>query len=454
MEKILSYLQDKCDYADIRHQIVESCFVEARDREIKNLGNIFSEGYGIRVLINGCWGFACVSDDSLIKEAAAQALRLARSSAKINNVFFQMRSYNGIKSKSNDNLQGDVFSLEEKAKFTKKIDEICYISNKIKSTSTLYKDTRIKELFYNTEGCIIETISENASIRTMIKARSGNIIQETVDGFANTGNFKTVIDSKIENIIPSAAERVLRLLDAKPAPKGIYKAILDPELVGVFVHEAIGHAAEADHILAGTSILKDYFGREIGARIINIVDDPTIDGYGYYKYDSEGIKSKRVDIIKNGVVSEYLHNRETSSRMNLDSNGHGRAASFASPPIVRMSNTYMQKGDSDFQEMLDEIKNGVYLCGELGGVVNPSSGEFLFKCKEGFIIENSEITHSLRDVSLTGHIAETLHKVVLIGNDLRILHKPGGCGKYDQIIPVDLGGPHILVDEVRVGGTE
>jgi len=181
-----------------------------------------------------------------------------------------------------------------------------------------------------------------------------------------------------------------------------------------------------------------------------VVDDPTLPGkFGSYIYDDEGIKARKVEIIKDGILKEYLLDRETAAFFGLEPNGHGRAQSYNYQPLVRMSNTYIEPRDWSFEEMLEEVKNGLYLIGDKGGQVDIANGTFMFGAKEGYIIENGEIKTPIRDVALSGKILDVLKNIRAIGNDLKI-EFPGYCGK-GQWVSVDDGGPHILT-RALVGG--
>jgi len=180
------------------------------------------------------------------------------------------------------------------------------------------------------------------------------------------------------------------------------------------------------------------------------VDDPTLPGkFGSYAYDDEGLPGKRVEIIKNGVLNEYLNDRETAALLGLVPNGHGRAQSYAHQPLVRMSNTYVEAGTWEPEEIFEEVRHGLYMIGDKGGEVDVATGTFTFGAKEGYIVENGELKVHLRDVSLSGNLLEVLRSIKAIGRDVRIQF-PGYCGK-GQWVPVDDGGPHVLT-EALVGG--
>ncbi|MBO4355210.1 MAG: TldD/PmbA family protein, partial [Methanomicrobium sp.] len=230
---------------------------------------------------------------------------------------------------------------------------------------------------------------------------------------------------------------------------GIMDAVLDQELAGVFAHEAVGHASEGDLVKEGVSVLKGKMGEKIGNGIVNVVDDPTLHEFGFMPVDGEGVKPVRTEIIKNGVLNSYLHNRQTLAAVGDGDAGHARAQT-GEVPIVRMSNTFIENGDSSYDEVIAECKNGILLKGSRGGQVDPGRGVFQFNAEYGYLIENGEIAGMVRDLSLTGDILKTLHDIALCADDRRM--NPGYCGKSGQNVPVTDGSPHLLLKNAVIGG--
>ena len=247
-----------------------------------------------------------------------------------------------------------------------------------------------------------------------------------------------------------AAGIAVALLDAGHAKGGIMRAVLDPELAGVFAHEAVGHASEGDLVQEGNSVLAGKIGTQIGNDKLNITDDPSVPEFGFEPFDAEGVAVQPTSIIRNGVVHAFLHSRETLAAVGNGMPGHARAMS-AEPPLVRMSNTYIGNGDATLEEIMEACGNGILLKGSRGGQVDPGRGIFQFNAEYGYLIEGGECTSMVRDVSLSGEILSTLHGILLCGND-RTMH-PGYCGKGGQSVPVSDGAPHVLLDNAVVGGS-
>lgn len=219
-------------------------------------------------------------------------------------------------------------------------------------------------------------------------------------------------------------------------------------MTGVLCHEALGHATEADSVIDRESILAGKIGHPIGNDLVTIADDPTADDFGRYSFDDEGVEAKKTPLLEKGVLKGYLNSMETANRLKIPLNGHARAESYANVPVVRMGNTYFQRGTASMADVFD-VKDGVYLRGMKGGSVDIFSGGFMFKAEEAYEIRNGEKGRILSDATITGNILETLKDIEVVGKDFGT--SPGFCGKAGQDAPVSDGGPHIRVRNVAIG---
>jgi TldD protein len=259
-----------------------------------------------------------------------------------------------------------------------------------------------------------------------------------------------------------SAKQAIELLNAKSPIGGKFTVIMDPKLTGTFIHEAFGHACEADHVLNKESILEDKIDQQVAIDEITINDDPTLgqgkrfglnyELYGSYPFDDEGVISQKTKLIENGILKNFLHSLETSSRMKQDPNGHGRANSNVSKPQVRMGFTYLEPGDWSLEEMIQDTKIGI-LCEDFQyGYTDPTTGNFQFKCRFSHKIENGKLKEILRDVSLSGMTLEVLNRISAIGNLDTFNYSDGICGKGSQGIRVCDGGPYIRIENLTLGG--
>jgi TldD protein len=446
-ENIIAKTRQKVDYIDIRFGMGENTSILMKDGNVDEINTGMSLATRVRVLNNGAWGFAYTSDLSKIDEITKTALKLSDSLKGD----VKLSESEIIK----DKVEVDVkipfkdVSIEEKKDIMKDANDAATIE-KVNSTTVSYADSEVNELFMNSEGSEIQVKTDRVRMALNASATDGEIIQFGHGSLGGVKGFELISEADIEEFGRNIGEKAVRLLDAKPAPSGQFPVIADPELTGVLIHEALGHATEGDLILQNDSILKGKIGEKIASDIVNIFDDASRkDGFGYYPYDVEGVKTKPNQLVKNGELISLLNSRETASKLGMKSSGNARSI-IADQPIVRMSNTYLQPGDNTFEELLEDIPNGMYLKGSRGGQVDTGKGIFQFNAAEGYLIEDGEITTPLRDVSLSGNILETLKNIDAIGNDFKL--SVGFCGKDGQTAPVGDGGPHTRILNALVGG--
>ena len=446
-EKVIEDTSPKVDYIDIRSGISDNTSILMKDGNVDEINTGMSLGARIRVLNNGAWGFAYTTDLSKLNDITETAIKLS-SSLKGD---VKLSESEVIKDKTAVDVKipfKDV-SIDEKKEMMKEASDAATI-DKVNSTTAGYSDSEINELFMNSEGSQIQVKTSRIRMALNASATDGEIIQFGHGCLGGVKGFEAVAERDLEEFGRNIGEKAVRLLDAKPAPSGQFTVVADPELTGVLIHEALGHATEGDLILQNDSILKGRIGEQIASDIVNIFDDASRkDGFGYYPYDVEGVKTKPNQLVKDGKLISLLNSRETSSQLGMKSSGNARSI-ISEKPIVRMSNTYLQPGDNTFEELIEDIPDGIYLKGSRGGQVDTGKGIFQFNAAEGYLIENGELKTPLRDVSLSGNILETLKNIDAIGNDFKL--SVGFCGKGGQTAPVGDGGPHTRILNALVGG--
>jgi TldD protein len=248
------------------------------------------------------------------------------------------------------------------------------------------------------------------------------------------------------------SQRAVELISAPQVKGGEYTVVLDPVLAGVFVHEAFGHLSESDFVYENDRLRQIMtLGREFGSTELNIVDSAAVPSLrGSYKYDDEGVLQTKAYLIREGKLVGRLHSRETAAKMEEKPTGNARAINYRYPPIVRMSNTYIEQGFASFDDIIGDIKEGVYAKNWYGGTT--SMEMFTFSAGEAYMIRNGKLTEMLRPIVLTGNVFTTLKNIDAIGNDLE-MNQGGGCGKEGQApLPVANGSPHIRIRRCLVGG--
>lgn len=407
--------------------------------------NVF-QGAAVRALINGSWGF--VKSDSIdsIEKNIERARRIARN-LDGREILKLAESERGVSCEVPVRRDPSSLSLEEKVDLVKEIEAAARIPG-ISSTRVFYFESQTETKYTSSEGASLESLVTRAGFGISAVAARAGLLQSSSEIRAGVCGLEIFDREDPFELAHKTAKLALELLDAKVAKGGRFPVILDQELGGVFIHEAVGHAVEGDIVLEGGSILQGKIGEQIGSELVTVKDDPSLLHYGHYPFDDEGSAAKETVVVDKGVLKSYLHSRETAGRLggvprNARAQGYNR-------PVVRMSNTYLAAGDWSFEELLEDMKDGVYLIGSRGGQVNTAEGIFQFNARRGYLVKNGEIADLIRDVSLSGQTLRILRGVKALANDLKF--NSGGCGKSGQVVPVGDGAPHILIDEAIVGG--
>ena len=424
-------------FYDIRRIESKTLKISLENGRVEKVKFDQSSGKAFRVLKNGFWGF--FSGDVSDREG----LELAEKNAvgKGNSKICEIKSSGKFVLKPKKDPED--ISIEEKVEFLKDVEKHLRDEH-IVSTSITYFENR--KVFEYTDCYSNEVSYAVPRIGIVVSA----VAKDKTLQFYSERIFKPAGYEVMGDIVFKMAEEVVEILKglikAETPPSGLMNIIVDPSLGGVFVHEAFGHAVEADHIIQGSSVLADKIGCRVADESVNIYDDPTLKEFGFYPFDDEGVKAEKRVIVENGVLKDFLHSRETAVVFSAKP-GNARADGL-SFPLVRMSNTYLAEGDYSFEELLEIAKNGVYLVGSRGGETNPATGYFQFNAQYGYIIRNGELCEMIRDVSLSGNTLEIL-KDIKIGKGLEF--DPGFCGKEGQVVPVADGSPPALI-KALVGG--
>jgi TldD protein len=261
-------------------------------------------------------------------------------------------------------------------------------------------------------------------------------------------------EDMIHSYVNDAVHAAVTNLDARPAPAGEMTVVLGPGWPGVLLHEAIGHGLEGDFNRKGSSAFSGRIGQRVAAKGVTVLDDGTLaDRRGSLNVDDEGHASQRNVLIEDGILKGYIQDAMNARLMGVKPTGNGRRESYAHIPMPRMTNTYMLGGDKDPQEIVASIKKGLYATNFGGGQVDITSGKFVFSASEAYWVENGKILYPVKGATLVGSGPESLKKITLIGNDMRLDSGVGTCGKEGQSVPVGVGQPTLRIDGLTVGGT-
>jgi TldD protein len=441
-------------YSEARAQKLCKTALTLKEERVEAAKQGIENGVALRVLVNGAWGFASVGslDSAILESALSDACRMAKLASERLKIPIKLADSKVIEDRvaSKPKKNPAEILMEDKIKTALKVNKTILSYNKrIKSCTIDYFDLTGTTTFVNSEGTSIEQDKMYVWSRITASAFSEGVFTFSREEIGSTSGYELFDEQPPETLGKKVAKRAIEQLKAKSPKGGKFPVVLGPNVVGVFVHEAFGHLAEADLALSG-GVLANNFGKKIGSDLVTFYDDGTIKGaFGAFKYDDEGVESHKTLLIKDGIVTGLMHNRETAQKFNAEPTGNARAEDFRVEPIIRMRCTYMAPKDQSFEELIEDVKSGYYFKSFRGGQAN-LDGTFQVGIQEGYEIENGEIGSPVRNASISGNTLETLHQVSGVGKDF--LLDPGRCGKGQTAFISD-GGPHIRISKVVVGGS-
>jgi len=469
------------DYLEAHFEESQSTNIVYRGKRLEEINRATSSGGNVRALVKGGWGFVSFNRPDKLQERVTLAISEARLAAReelklppmepVVAVMTQVhphlnplpsrerRDSATMPSRERENLatvpsrkrrDSVTIPLAAKKELLDEYNDIMSRIPGIQSTRIAYRDVSRKVFFANSEGSYIEQGKPDLTLRLTAIARENNEVQQAGLSLGSNGDF-SAIEGRHDQV-KEIARRAVALLHAPQVKGGEHTVILDPVLAGVFAHEAFGHLSEADFVYQNEQLRNIMTpGRRFGSKHLNIVDDATIPTLrGSYKYDDEGTPASKTYLIYEGILVGRLHSRETAAKMAEKPTGNARAINYLFPPIVRMTNTFIEPGSLSFEDMLGDIKEGVYVKDWYGG--QTSLEMFTFSAGEAYMIRDGKLAELLRPVVLTGNVFVTLGNIDAIGNDLQ-MNQGGGCGKGGQSpLPVSNGSPHIRIRQCLVGG--
>ncbi|MEM8779506.1 MAG: TldD/PmbA family protein [Cyanobacteria bacterium P01_G01_bin.49] len=448
---LISRNRDRVDFLAIRLETSQGTSIMLRGDKVDTLSEGISTGGQVRACYKGGWGFATFNQISSLSQPIEEAIAAARLVGEDETILAPIAP---IQATCQLPLTGrdprQVSLLEKKALCDHYNDILRSVSDQITTTSVRYGDSIQYIILATSEGTLIEQSWADLEMRFSATARNGEILQT---GRETTGSRRGYEDLMgLDTQVQGAANRAVNALVLPPVKGNRYRVVIDPILTGLFVHEAFGHLSEADMLYENPDLLEVMsLGREFGPDILQIFDGAAPQGHrGSYFYDDEGVPATTTQIIENGMMVGRLHSRETAGKLNERPTGNARCLNYHYPPLVRMTNTWIERGNTPVNDLFSEIKEGVYAKNWLGGMTN---GEmFTFSAGEAWMIRNGQIAEPVRDVTLSGNVFKTLGNIEAIGDDF-YWDESGGCGKGGQSgLAVGCGGPSLRINDVVIGG--
>ncbi|NJE25252.1 TldD/PmbA family protein [Thermococcus sp. MV5] len=450
-------------YAEARFEEKDGTELVMKNGNPEGLGILAEKGMGIRVIVNGGMGFAStnVLTKESVLEAVKKAVKLAKAAAKLRNkpIQFSNEDFHHVFYEVKMKKDFRNISAEEKMEYLKLIEE------KVRETGInvpmrflRYGDFMWHKVFMNNEGAFVESLIPRVSVMyNLVVFEEGQMEQAPFVQRAFSGGLELIEkDQPWEWAVKDIKALQNLIKEGQKPPEGKVDVVISPEVAGIAVHESVGHPYELDRIMgreaaqAGESFVKPaMLGERIGSDVVTVIEDPTVpNSWGFYLYDDEGVKARPRYLIKNGIINEFLMNREYAAYLGMKSNASARAINYNREPIVRMANTYLAPGDYTFEELIEDIKLGVYMVSFNEWNIDDRRFQQRYIGREAYLIENGEIKHPVRKPILEITTKGLWSSVDAVGKDVEFY--PGTCGKGEpgQGVPVWMGGPHARLREV------
>jgi len=444
-------------YASIMHHEIESSIITAENGVMKSYVNGKIAGLGIRVIVDGTLGIASSTnlDFPTLRTQVEYAVKMAQAT-KTQRKVINLSTEKVIKTTSKSQLISDPSSVSDQEKI-----EIAINANKsamldgVKSSITRLAWLHERRIFKSSEGSDVTSDMTMTGLSQSSIASFEGEMESFSDSKSRCAGFEYI--SRIDwcEFSKEVSETALRVVRARTPKAGYYHVVADPDLVGLILHEAFGHATEADLVTVKESVLDNCLGKSVASPLVTILDEGVHEGGYFFPYDDEGSAKTKQIIVDKGILMGFLHSRETAHEMNTGSTGNARTQSFSDKPIVRQTNFFMEAGEQEVEELIEEIEDGLYLCGRgaRGGEVDVGLGTFTFRAGPSYMIRKGEVSDMVRGVSISGMILDTLKHLDAVGKELKVKTSIfGGCGKDGQMVRVGHGGPYVRIRGVMVGG--
>lgn len=455
-ELVATALSKGGEYADIffEHSVINE--LTLRDGEVNAAGTHIDYGVGIRVVKGEKTGYAYseITTMPLMKKAALTAAQIAEEATATVDAAKDVKLLKGADLYP-VGKDWDSTGIDYKIPYLQKLNEKIF-SKDARTVKVIGKiaDSNTLVLFYNSLG---EAFTDE---RPMINVVA-NCVMEDGNGRSETGGvsrsfrmgFELLTDELMEEIAAEVVSKTSFLFNASQPKGGAMPVVMGAGGSGILLHEAVGHAFEADFNRKGTSIFSDMMGGQVCGKDINIVDDGTLAGNrGSCNFDDEGVPGQKTYLVKDGILNSYLHDRISAKFYGVSPTGNGRRESFRYMPIPRMRATYMENGRMTEGELISQVKKGIFVDNFSNGQVQIGAGDFTFYVKSGWLIEKGKLTQPIKDVNVIGNGPESLRQITGVADNGRMENATWTCGK-GQYVPVSCGMPSILVKKLVVGGS-
>lgn len=455
LKKVVSAaLERGGDYADLFFEHSFANNIGLQDGAVNRAYSNIDFGMGVRVVAGDQTGYAYVENittDEMLK-AARTASRIASggsTAATAVNVSEKTFANHYPVVNAWENV-----SVKDKAPYVQRLNDRCFVlDNRVVKVRVSLADETSYILFYNSEGTLCCDYRPMVSLSASCIMEDKGMTENYRAGRSFRKGVEFLSDEVADLIAKEAVEGAAQQFDAVKPKGGELPVVMAAGGSGILLHEAIGHAFEADFNRKNISIFSDLLGKKVCNEQINVVDDGTISGNrGAVNFDDEGVAGQKTYIVTGGVLTSYLHDRISAKQYGIASTGNGRRESFRFTPMPRMRSTYMENGNVTEEEIIASVKNGIYASTFTNGQVQIGAGDFTFFVKSGFLIENGKLTRPIKDINIIGNGPKALADITMVANNLKLDDGTWTCGKNGQSMPVTQGLPSVLVKKLTVGG--
>jgi len=446
---------NSCDDGELYLEYSESESLTFDNGQLKAGSFNQDRGFGLRAVAGEATGYAHMGEFSqdALKRAAQAVSAVARGHKGV---------YSEAPPRTNQHLYPDINpldrpSFEEKVALLQQIDAyIRQCDDKVRQVTVSLAGSLQQVEILRRDGHLVKDVRPLVRLGISVIAGEGDRLENGFYGCGGRQEFaRFIAEGNWQEAADEALRQALVNLQARPAPAGMFDVVLASGWPGVMLHEAVGHGLEGDFNRKKTSAFAGLLGEQVAAKGVNVVDDGTIaNRRGSLTIDDEGTPSGRNLLIEDGKLVSYMQDRLNARLMGMQPTGNGRRQSYAHMPMPRMTNTMMLAGDKDPKEIIESVKNGIYCVSFGGGQVDITSGKFVFECTEAYLIESGKIGTPIKGATLIGNGPDAMHRISMIGNDLKLDSGIGACGKAGQSVPVGVGQPHLRMNEMILGGTQ
>lgn len=441
----------QADFLAIRLEQSEGTSIFLRNDQTETLSEGISLGGQIRACYKGGWGFASFNQLSTLKDRLEEAISAARLIGEEETLLSPIEAVEITCQLPLIGSNPRQIPLKDKKDLCDRYNSLLRQYNEQVTTTTVrYSDSTQEMLLVTSDGIILNQSWSDWEMRFSATARKEDKVQTGRETTGSRQGYEDLLNLDAQVI--GAAQRAVTALTLPSVKGDTYTVVIDPILAGLFVHEAFGHLSEADTLYENPDLLEVMsLGKQFGPDSLQIYDGAAPQGHrGSYLYDDEGTPATTTQLIKDGKLVGRLHSRETAGKLGENPTGNARCLNYHYPPIVRMTNTWIERGNTPVNELFNGINEGIYAKNWLGGMTN---GEmFTFSAGEAWMIRNGQIAEPVKDVTLSGNVFKTLAQIEGIGDDF-YWDESGGCGKGGQSgLPVGCGGPSLRIRDVIVGG--